>query len=185
MIITPASTKPSNKIGVLHFGDMQWEPNAVQTAQINDYEEHSVKEVTPKVKVPKLFILRGHPGSGKKTIALTMLAEGLADIIHQQDHYFVDEDGVYRYDEAKVPDAVKYCYQNVQDSLRKGLRVVVANNFTKIWTVEKYIENAQRFGAEVVIMRATGDYPNVTGVPIAQVATVKKMYEPYPNEIVI
>lgn len=182
---TPASTKPSNKISVINFGDMQWVPSAVQCAVIEDYENNHRVEVTPKEKKPKLFILRGHPGSGKKTIALTMLAEGLADIIHQQDHFFVDDDGEYRFDETKVPDAVKYCYKNVEESLHKGLRVVVANNFTKIWTVERYIENARRFNAEVVIMRATGNYRNVTGVPAAQVANVKKMYEPYPGEITI
>lgn len=185
MIITPASTKPSNKIDVLKFGDMEWVPNSTQCAIIAEHEKNKPMEIKPKERKPKLFILRGHPGSGKKTIALTMLAEGLADIIHQQDHFFVDDDDQYRFDESRVPEAVKYCYRNVEESLNKGLRVVVANNFTKIWTVDRYIQNAKRFGAEVVVMRATGDYPNVTGVPAYQVATVKKMYEPYPNEIVI
>lgn len=185
MIITPASTKPSNKIGVLNFGNMEWAPNPTQCAIIADHEKNKPLEVDPKERTPKLFILRGHPGSGKKTIALTMLAEGLADIIHQQDHFFVDDDGQYLFDESKIPEAVKDCRWNVQESLRKGLRVIVANNFTKIWTVDSYIQTAKRFDAEVVVMRATGDYSNVTGVPAYQVDTLKKMYEPYPNEIVI
>lgn len=185
MIITPASTKPSSKIDVINFGNMQWVPNPTQCAIIMDHEKNKHVEVKPKEKKPKLFILRGHPGSGKKTIALTMLAEGLADIIHQQDHFFVDDEDVYRYDAEKVEEAVKYCYRNVYESLHRGLRVVVANNFTKIWTVEKYIETAKTLGAEVVVMRANGRYKNNTGVPQNQVNKLISLYEPYPNEIVI
>lgn len=134
---------------------------------------------------PKLFILRGHPGSGKKTIAQTMIAEGMADILHQQDHYFIDSEGVYTYDALKVQEAVKQCYQRVAQSLQNGQRVVVANNFTKIWTVERYVETALRFGAEVVVMRAVGDFPNTTGVEDKQVKKLKSLYEVYPGEITI
>ena len=114
-----------------------------------------------------------------------MLQEGLADIIHQQDHFFVDNNGVYRYDASKVEEAVKYCYEHVMESLQKGLRVVVANNFTKTWTVEKYIETAKRFDAEIVVMRAMGRYQNNTGVPPEQVKKLISLYEPFPGEITI
>lgn len=179
---TPADTKPNmHGVFALHFGDMTWVPNKHQAAIILE-NEPTLKMVKRK---PKLFILRGHPGSGKKTIALTMLQEGLADIIHQQDHFFVDNNGVYRYDASKVEEAVKYCYEHVMESLQKGLRVVVANNFTKTWTVEKYIETAKRFGAEVVVMRAMGRYQNNTGVPPEQVKKLISLYEPFPGEITI
>ena len=61
----------------------------------------------------------------------------------------------------------------------------VANNFTKIWTVEKYIETAKTLGAEVVVLRANGRYKNNTGVPQNQINKLISLYEPYPNEIVI
>lgn len=185
MHIKPTDTKSDDNVDVLNFGNMLFVPDAVQHAAIREHDGRPLVKVQPKTKRPKLFILRGQPGAGKTTIAKTMVEEGLADKHHEQDHFFMDENMAYHYDPRRVKDAVLYCAQKVEEDLRKGLRVVVANNFTKLWTVTKYIETARKCNAEVVVMRATGRYPNTMGVPEHQVNQMIDLYEPYDNEIYI
>lgn len=169
----------------LSFGKMDWNPAEVPHLNIQRKDDSPQKELKPKTQQPHLFIVRGHPGAGKTTIAQTLISEGMADIYHEQDHYFTNDKGVYIYLPELTDKAVVQCAVRVADSLSKGLRVVVANNFTKVWTVEKYIETAQRYGATWQIIRATGNYPNVMGVPESQVQFLKKIYEPHKDDIVL
>ncbi|WP_396190441.1 AAA family ATPase [Flavobacterium sp.] len=132
---------------------------------------------------PKLYILRGVPGSGKTTIAEAMLKNRLVEAHHEQDHYFIGKDGKYNYDRSKIQIAVKYCQECVRDSLSNGKNTVVANSFIKLWTVDKFVAIAQEYNASVVILKATGNFVNTFGIPENVIKNQRREYEPYPGEV--
>lgn len=73
----------------------------------------------------KLTLIRGLPGSGKSTLAKTLPA-----VHFEADMYFIADDGVYRYDKAKISDAHEWCRAEVKRALTNKQDVVVSNTFS-------------------------------------------------------
>ena len=57
-----------------------------------------------------LYIIRGIPGSGKST-----LAKKIASVACEVDDFFVDPDGVYRFDPSLLKEAHSACQKKVCD----------------------------------------------------------------------
>jgi len=135
-------------------------------------------------RAPVLFLVRGLPGSGKTTRALALAAE--IDAGHASaDDYFVDEDGVYRFDPRDLPDAHAECQDKARKFLIHGLPVIVHNTFTQGWEATPYVEMARKAGAEIeVINLFDGDLSdeelaarNVHGVPLAGIIAMRGRWE--------
>lgn len=113
----------------------------------------------------KLFvIMQGVPGSGKTTIAnhLTRYAGALCST----DSYFVDKDGIYRFDKSKLNSNHRKCQLDVEWSMKEGTSLIVLDNTNiKQAHVDPYLELAKRYGYTPIVIRANGRYPNVHHVP--------------------
>ena len=123
-----------------------------------------------------LVLLRGLPGSGKSTAAkLFNKAPHF-----EADMYFMDADGNYQFDFAKIKDAHNWCRHSTMDAMKKGYPVVVVSNtFTQEWEMEAYYLLAEELGYMVVSMIVENRHggKNVHGVPEDKLEIMKNRFE--------
>lgn len=117
------------------------------------------------MKVQTLYLVRGVPGSGKTTLGLKLLAEGMVSSLYEADMWFTDDDGRYHYDKGSVSLAHRWCRHQTLVAIQRGESVVVCNTFSRPHELKPYINMANRYGVKIVIFRANGNYPNVHDVP--------------------
>lgn len=133
--------------------------------------------------MPTLTIIRGAPGSGKSTLARKLSTDTGAPI-WEADMYFTNKNGEYRFDPCSLTAAHNWCRLSVWADLRAGNDVIVANTFTKLWELAEYLAMAEDFEADVEIIRCTGTFNNVHGVPSDKVQKMRDGYEPHPDETI-
>lgn len=118
----------------------------------------------------EIVLIRGLPGSGKSTLA----KKYFADHAHfEADMYFVDHEGVYRYQQARISKAHEWCQQQVLISLKQGRNVVVTNTFTRLFEMAPYL----RMGYPTTTIIACGNYKNLHGVPEPVIEKMRKRFE--------
>ena len=127
----------------------------------------------------KLVLIRGLPGSGKSTIAKALYKAGFDWF--EADTYHLNDEGDYCYDPANVKEAHEWCQRETFKALANGKRVVVSNTFTRRFEMEPYFEMAKTFGIEPNILEATGNWPNVHGVPAEVVEKMRQRWEKSSN----
>ncbi|ORX68875.1 hypothetical protein BCR32DRAFT_272480 [Anaeromyces robustus] len=99
----------------------------------------------------ELYILRGLPGSGKTTLAKSILDNG-AGIIHSSDDFFTNKRNIFRFDKSKLNEALKFNQQQCEESCRKGiLRIIVDDNHVKRWSVKPIIETGKKYNYKIII----------------------------------
>jgi len=123
-----------------------------------------------------LVLLRGLPGSGKSTAAkLFNKAPHF-----EADMYFMDADGNYQFDFAKIKDAHNWCRHSVMDAMKADYPiVVVSNTFTQEWEMEAYYLLAEELGYMVVSMIVENRHggKNIHGVPEDKLEIMKNRFE--------
>ena len=122
-----------------------------------------------------LVLIRGLPGSGKSTMAKVLQQAGFVWL--EADSYHLNAEGEYCYSPANVKAAHEWCQREVFKALSNGKRVVVSNTFTRRWEMEPYFEMAKTFEIEPNILEATGNWPNVHGVPAEVVEKMRQRWE--------
>jgi len=127
----------------------------------------------------ELVLIRGLPGSGKSTMASAMTTHRHLEA----DMFFTDLNGAYLYDASKIKAAHEWCQTNAKWALDRGESVVVSNTFTRRFEMEPYFEIAKAFGIELRIIEATGNWPNVHGVPTEVVEKMRKRWEKSSNAV--
>lgn len=121
----------------------------------------------------KLVLIRGVPGSGKSTLAKQM--KGYQHF--EADMFFTDESGVYKYDASRIKQSHEWCQNMTDAALQIGSDVVVSNTFTRRFEIQPYIDMANRYGADLKIITATGNYKNVHGVPDEIIQKMRDRWE--------
>lgn len=121
----------------------------------------------------ELVLIRGLPGSGKSTMAKTMLGH-----CHFEADQFFMRGGEYNFDPARLKDAHEFCQNGAELALQSRRDVVVSNTFTRKWEMQPYLDMAAKYGASVRIIIADGNYKNVHGVPDE---AIKKMRDRWEN----
>ena len=129
-----------------------------------------------------LIIIRGVPGSGKSTYAKSVV-DWYNNII-EADQYFVRADGVYDFNPKLLKNAHEWCYNSVTEVLQEmpTYTICVANTFTRIWEMQKYIDFAKANNIPFKVVRCTGNYKNVHGVPDSKVKQMLERFEDYEGE---
>lgn len=93
----------------------------------------------------ELILFRGLPGSGKTT-----LAESLLDIVFSADDYFIGAGGEYNFDPTKLKQAHEFCQNATRAAMHDGVdKIGVANTFTQAWEMQPYFDAAKEYGYRV------------------------------------
>lgn len=126
-----------------------------------------------------LILVRGIPGSGKSTFARKNFPD--LKVIEADDYFY--RDGEYKFNPEEISDAHKDCWFRTEQELKKGNSVVVANTFTQLWEMDKYLDLAYKYDTELKVFRCEGNFNNIHGVPEEVVELMKQRFENYPGEI--
>ena len=133
-------------------------------------------------KTLKLILIRGISGSGKTTYAKKLMNEDPSLSHYEADMYFLDQNGKYNFDPKKLPEAHAWCINETENDLSNNKSVIVSNTFTTKWEIQKYIDLGEKYGATVVIKKATGKYKNLHGVPEEAIKKMQSRWETIHGE---
>lgn len=118
----------------------------------------------------ELFLLRGVPGSGKST-----LANSLGGVWVEADQYFIDEDGIYKFDATKIKLAHGWCQLRTEHGMEDNVsKIVVSNTFTMEWEMQPYYDLAKKYGYRVYSLIVENRHGGVNEHNVPQ-ETLKKM----------
>jgi predicted kinase len=122
-----------------------------------------------------LFIVRGLPGSGKSTFA-----KQLTSNVFEADHFFYDENCVYKFDPSKIKDAHQDCQDNVRYAMESNIpKIAVSNTFTQEWEMSPYFILAEKYGYSIftVVVENRHGGKNVHGVPDDKLEIMKERFQ--------
>jgi len=123
-----------------------------------------------------LIVVRGIPGSGKTTTA-ELIAKGSQYPCYAADDYFLDKNGVYKFDFTKLGAAHKQCFDNTEKALQLQEPVVIVHNtFVKEREITPYQKLAEKYGYKFISLIVENRHGNISihGVPSE---TIEKMKE--------
>jgi hypothetical protein len=141
---------------------------------INEYE----KPLSSTTRT--LYIVRGHPGSGKSTVGI-LLAPGACyaaddwfDIrAHNNKQTYAET-----WDADLLDEAHRWCRDRVEQAMVCMMpRIAVTNVFRKKAEMNIYRAIAEERGYRVSIVKCENDFQNVHGVPSKRVASIKATME--------
>lgn len=116
----------------------------------------------------KLTLVRGLPGSGKTTMANSLMT-GPFDTHLEADMYFM-RDGTYQFDATKLSNAHQWCLQQTEFWLTRYIRndarrAIVSNTFTTVRELRPYFDLAQKLKIVPTVILCQNQFQNVHGVP--------------------
>ncbi|XP_077467698.1 NEDD4-binding protein 2-like 2 [Stigmatopora argus] len=96
-----------------------------------------------------LILMRGLPGSGKTTMARTLLPSGPSGLILSTDDYFVHNDG-YRYEPSLLGEAHVWNHRRASDAMHDGHSpIIIDNTNLQAWEMKPYVQMALQMGYRV------------------------------------
>lgn len=125
----------------------------------------------------QLILIRGLPGSGKSTMAESMIKDDPGLRWTETDKYFIDHNGEYKFDPRELSDAHAWCQELTESNLAEGVSTVVSNTFSRKWEMQPYIDMAKSHKAELVIHEAQGNWKSVHNVPQHTIDAMKNRWE--------
>jgi predicted kinase len=129
-----------------------------------------------------LILLRGLPGSGKSTLGDVILYTNQLtnqDVL-SADNFFIDKNGEYVFDGAKIKEAHNNCQQKCAERMKhEFLKIVVANTFTEEWEMKPYFEMAERYNYRIhtVIVENRHGNKNIHNVPDEKLQSMKSRFD--------
>ena len=114
----------------------------------------------------KLFLLRGLPGSGKSSVAKSLMN---AQTGHVEADMFFMKNGEYNFDASKLKEAHEWCQKQADAYMSPyGYNtVIVSNTYTQEWEMKPYYELAEKYGFVVFSLVVENRHGGVNehGVP--------------------
>lgn len=132
----------------------------------------------------QVIILRGCSGSGKSTFIKNNFPGA---VICSADHFFLDKQGNYNFDHTKLGQAHSQCQYKFSRALEEGVnQIVVDNTNTKVSEMRPYVNMANEYDYDILIIRLDVDPDvaakrNVHGVPADVVQNMCDRMQPLPS----
>lgn len=127
----------------------------------------------------KIYIMRGLPGAGKSTWARRNYPQAH---VCSADSYFLDDEGVYRFNRALISRAHASCLRGFAEILasiagdpaNSPKVVIVDNTAIMAWEISPYYNLAMAYGHDAAIIHVKCDAEiahsrNIHGVPLERV----------------
>lgn len=106
----------------------------------------------------EVILLRGLPGSGKTTLAQTLVGSFNRNAQYfEADHHMINNAGDYEFNPAHLKDCHRACFDEYKAFLREHVfsphvLAVVSNTFTQHWEMVSYIDAAETAGYQVTTL---------------------------------
>lgn len=126
-----------------------------------------------------LYLIRGIPGSGKTTLAQSMIASGMADYFFEADAHMVDSHGNYAFNPSILGDCHAACQNETRSALMNGSNVAVSNTSTTNREVDFYQDIASQCGAKFVsiILENRHEGNNIHDVPKDKLQQMRNRFQ--------
>jgi len=100
-----------------------------------------------------VHIMRGPSGCGKSTYAASIInSNPTTTVIVSADRFFVDPDGDYMFDPAKLGKAHSWCLGLFLDAIHNNVETIVVDNTNvNTWEFQNYITIAANNGYDVIV----------------------------------
>lgn len=129
-----------------------------------------------------LTLIRGLPGSGKTTLARSMVkADPNGTVYYEADMYFTGDHTTgfkYQFDASKLHIAHMECQQKTEARIKTGWNVVVSNTFSTLREMQSYMHLSKVYSAKLQIIECHGNFGSIHDVPAE---TIEKMRERWFN----
>jgi predicted kinase len=132
-----------------------------------------------------MYIMRGISGSGKSTMAKTLVPEGN---IFSTDEFFM-VNGEYKFNPSKLGIAHKWNFDRVRKAVEDGITpIAVDNTNTQSWEAKNYVDLAKENGYDIQVRESNTPWAkdleelhkkNTHGVPKE---AIKRMLDRFEDE---
>jgi predicted kinase len=134
------------------------------------------------MKINRLVLIRGLPGSGKTTYAKNYFN---GHIHLEADMYFIESDGFYNWTAERLGKAHSWCFETTKIMLNNGYDVVVSNTFSTLKELNPYIELASSTDTPYAVFKMTKEYGSVHNVPQVVIEKMRFRFEDYKEEVMV
>lgn len=143
--------------------------------------------------MPTLYIIRGLPGAGKSTFARNFLSKTPSFRwyqfrIFEADDFFTMADGTYKFDARLLGEAHNLCFLKTVDALRRNCSAIVANTFTTMAEIERYVKINNNYGLasiDIKIYEIKTSFGSIHNVPVATLDNMAKRWQDIPEQWLI
>lgn len=122
----------------------------------------------------KMILVRGLPGSGKSTVAHSLVG---FDFFHYETDQFWMVDGEYKFDMSRIKEAHQWCQDEVRKCLTNGFSPIVSNTFTTQKEMMPYFQMAKVFGIKPNVILCQSNFGNIHNVPTDALVRMAERFE--------
>lgn len=125
--------------------------------------------------MPTLYILQGIAGAGKSTLAKKMIAEGKASCYYEADMFMTNHQGEYHFDPKKLGSCHASCVHMIEVEMQNCENVIQSNTNLRRKDLDLYLDLAEKYGYNVVIIKLNTSYGSIHNVPEDKIASMKDL----------
>jgi broad-specificity NMP kinase len=102
----------------------------------------------------QMILMQGVPGSGKSSIA-GILASHINAMVVSNNDYMVDDNNKYCFDPKMIPVSIEKCQNKAVEYVEAGWNLIVDNVNAEGFTVDFYLELAEKYDYRVMVIRTS------------------------------